>query len=85
MEEKAALLERLDALYTTDRGRERIQKNLRLSGENPFEFCRRLILRPDCRVTRRGKNWYCEGAGVRLTVNASACTVITAHPWDAGK
>ncbi|MCR4886487.1 MAG: DUF3781 domain-containing protein [Clostridiales bacterium] len=85
MEEKAVLLRHLDALHTTDRGRERIQKNLRLGGEDPLEFCRRLILRSDCRVTRRGKNWYCEGASVRLTVNASACTVITAHPLAAGK
>jgi len=42
-----------------------------------------MITDATCRISRKGKNWYCENKGVVITVNASSYTVITAHPYNA--
>ncbi|MBQ6478764.1 MAG: DUF3781 domain-containing protein [Erysipelotrichaceae bacterium] len=33
----------------------------------------------DCHIYRDGKNFYCEYEDIRITVNASSYTIITAH------
>ncbi len=78
--EKTKLLEQLDRLHTTALGAVRIRKNLGL-GEavDPVDWCRGQIAAPETAVTRRGKNWYAEGAGFVITVNAKSLTLITAH------
>ncbi|MCR5122439.1 MAG: DUF3781 domain-containing protein [Ruminococcus sp.] len=69
-----------DKLCTTEMGAERIRHNLTLSDEtDPVIFCRELIISENCRITRRGKNFYCETDGVCVTVNAGRLTIITAH------
>lgn len=67
-------------LRTTEMGMERIRRNLGLSRDtDPVGFCRGLIESAGCVIYRRGKNFYCEKDGVRVTVNAHSFTVITAH------
>ena len=69
-----------EKLRTTEMGAERIRRNLALSDEtDPVIFCRELVMSEKCRITRRGKNFYCETDGVRVTVNAASFTIITAH------
>ncbi len=69
----------IDRLHTTTLGAARIRRNLGIGGRDVVDFCRRQILRADCVIVRRGKNWYCETDAVQITVNASSFTIITAH------
>lgn len=75
------LLENIEKLHTTPMGVDRIRRNLGLGEE--FEdvvlWCRKKIESPDVRITRKGKNWYCETDGCIITVNAHSYTLITAH------
>ena len=73
------LLLNLDRLHTTPMGADRIKKNLRLETADVVEYCRDKILSPDCNIYKQGKNWYCQTDNVKITVNASSCTIITAH------
>lgn len=78
MDEKH-LLNHIRQLHTTQMGAERIKKNLHLDTDNAVEYCRSLILKDNCTITRQGKNWYCEADGIIITVNANSFTIITAH------
>ena len=69
-------------LHTTKAGEERIRKNLNLETPDVIAFCTRIITDKNCRIYGKGKNYYCEKYNVRLTVNASSFTVITAHTID---
>ncbi|MCK9170106.1 MAG: DUF3781 domain-containing protein [Treponema sp.] len=33
----------------------------------------------NCKITRKGKNWYAEINDCIITVNAYSCSIITAH------
>ncbi len=76
------LLSNLNKIHTTPMGSERIRKNLSLdeSITDVVDFCKKKISSPDCKITRQGKNWYCEIDGICITVNAYSYTIITAHP-----
>ena len=73
------LLSNLDKLHTTQMGGERIKKNLRLERADVVEYCRDKILASDCNIYKEGKNWYCQTDNIKITVNASSYTIITAH------
>ena len=67
-------------LHTTPMGARRIQRNLDLSpGADPVQWCRRLISSPGTVLTRRGKNIYASLGEIRITIHATALTIITAH------
>lgn len=72
------LLENINLLHTTQMGIERIQKNLQIT-DDVVEFCKKMILDKNCKIYRQGKNWYCEGNGIKITINAYSYTIITAH------
>lgn len=72
------LLLHIHQIHSTPLGVIRIQKNLDCSFD-VVDFCKELILKPDCKINRKGKNWYCEGDGIMITINASSYTIITAH------
>ena len=78
-EDGKQLLSNLDKLHTTPMGEERIKKNLRLEAEDIVGYCRDKILAPDCKIYKDGKNWYCQTDNIKITVNASSYTIITAH------
>ena len=79
MEKQQNLLDSIDRLHTTDLGKIRIRENLKLDLEDPMESCRQIIQRPDCTVSRKGKNWYCESENIRITIHARSFTIITAR------
>ena len=78
-EDGKILLTNLDKVSTTELGRERIKKNLKLTEEDPIAFCLQKIRDSRCEITRNGKNWYCQIDGITITVNAYSYTIITAH------
>ncbi len=67
-------------LHTTERGAERIRRNLRIETPDVVAWCRARILDRAARIERCGKNWYVVSGGCRITVNAGSYTIITAHP-----
>lgn len=75
------LLNNLNKLHTTPMGADRIRINLSLNETitDAVDFCRKKISSPDCKITRQGKNWYCEIDDICITVNAYSYTIITAH------
>ena len=79
MKKNESLIENIDRLHTTPMGVDRIKRNLKLDTENAVGYCKDLILHPQCRIDRQGKNWYCEIENIRITVNAYSYTIITAH------
>jgi GrpB-like predicted nucleotidyltransferase (UPF0157 family) len=76
------LTRNIDKIHTTERGAERIIRNLGLTSglksDEAVSFCKRIIGRAD-EITRSGKNWYVFAGGAVITVNARSYTVITAH------
>ena len=67
-------------MHTLPMGVERIRRNLELGDSTDVVgFCRRLILDTFAEFERKGKNWYVTSSNVRITVNASSNTIITAH------
>lgn len=79
MSDKQILLDNLDQIHTTPMGVDRIKRNLKLADTDVVAYCKTLISHPNCTIYKQGKNWYCEGNGVRLTVNSFSYTIITAH------
>ncbi|MGF7144489.1 RimJ/RimL family protein N-acetyltransferase [Anaerotaenia torta] len=73
------LLQNLDKLHTTKLGAERIKSNLRLNTEDVVKVCRDKIQEASAVINRRGKNWYVDIDGCKITVNAHSYTIITAH------
>lgn len=76
---KEELINKINKLHSTYFGLLRIRKNLKLNVDNVVEYCKSLILKPDAKIERRGKNWYISVDGVIITVNAFTFTIITAH------
>ena len=79
MNRKELLIGNIDRLHTTPMGVDRIKRNLKLDTDDAVGSCKDLILNPQCRIVRQGKNWYCEIENIRITVNAYSYTIITAH------
>lgn len=70
----------IDRIDTTPLGAERIARNLALpAGIDSVAYCIQKIQSPSCRITRNGKNFYCDVDGITITVNAHSFTIITAH------
>ncbi len=85
MVQKEVLLLNLDKIHTTDLGVDRIKKNLCLDTNDVVKYCIHKILNRDCIIYQEGKNWYCETDSIKITINASSYTIITAHKVNNGK
>ena len=68
----------INKLHTTELGIKRIRNNLSLKSEDVVEYCKEKILNKNCKITKKGKNWYCEIDHIIITINASSYTIITA-------
>lgn len=77
--EAKVLLERVDKIHTTERGIERIRKNLKIDTDDVVQYCVNKILDKRCVIYKQGKNWYCEIDNITITINSSSFTIITAH------
>ena len=76
--EKEELLLNIDKIHTTDMGKVRIAKNLKINGD-VLRYCKNKIVNEICNIYKKGKNWYCEIDKVRITINSYSYTIITAH------
>ena len=79
MEDKQILLYNISKVHTTERGIDRIKKNLKLNTNDVVEFCKNKILDKNCNIYKQGKNWYCEIDNIKITINSYSYTIITAH------
>ena len=79
MEDKQILLDNISKVHTTEMGIDRIKKNLKLNTNDVVEFCKNKILDKNCNIYKQGKNWYCEIHNIKITINSSSYTIITAH------
>ena len=79
MTDGVSLLENLDKLHTTELGAVRIRRNLAIDQTDVVRFCKDKIMDERCKISRKGKNWYCEVDNIIITVNAHNFTIITAH------
>lgn len=77
--EAKVLLEQVDKIHTTERGIERIRKNLKIDTDDVVQYCVNKILDKRCVIYQQGKNWYCEIDNIKITINSSSFTLITAH------
>lgn len=75
---RKVLLENIDKIHTTEMGVGRIQKNLKIS-EEPVNYCISKLKQENSTVTKEGKNYYVEVDDLRITINSSSFTIITAH------
>ena len=56
MNQNELLIENIDRLHTTSTGIDRIKRNLKLDTDDVVGYCKDLILNPQCRIARQGKN-----------------------------
>ena len=47
--------------------------------EDVVEFCKNKVLDKKSLIYRKGKNWYIENGAIKITINATSYTIITAH------
>ena len=73
------LINNIDKIHTTKLGIERIKRNLKLNTNNVIEYCKEKILDKNTKITKKGKNYYCETDNIIITVNSYSYTIITAH------
>ena len=78
MDNSEILRSNLNRLHTTPLGEERIRKNLNISCDDVVEYCRRIISDKSCKISKTGKNFYCETENAVITVNSFSYTIITA-------
>ena len=69
----------LDKVHTTKLGEERIQRNLDVKVDNIVNYCIDKIKNKNTVIYRVGKNYYCEVDNIKITINVSSYTIITAH------
>lgn len=79
MEAKANLFNSIDKLHTTEMGIERIKRNLKIEVDDVVEYCKNKVLDKNCRIYKKGKNFYCETDNEIITINSYSYTIITAH------
>lgn len=80
LDQEQELLANIYKIHTTERGRIRIQKNLKLSSSiDSLEYCKELLIDKNCLFCKRGKNWYALIHNIQITVHSHSYTIITAH------
>ena len=79
MEDRKILLDNIDKLHTTEMGIKRIKRNLKIDQTDVVEYCKNKVLKETCNIYKQGKNWYCEVDNLKITINSSSYTIITAH------
>ena len=82
MEDRKILLDNIDKLHTTEMGIKRIKRNLKINQTDVVEYCKNKVLKETCNIYKQGKNWYCETDHIKITVNSSSYTIITAQCID---
>ncbi|MDY0093265.1 MAG: DUF3781 domain-containing protein [Candidatus Vecturithrix sp.] len=73
------LLAHIEKIHTTEQGYIRIKNNLELDTDDIIAWCINAITSRNCRLLRKGKNWYADIDDIAITINAYSFTIITAH------
>ncbi|WP_304124163.1 DUF3781 domain-containing protein [Methanosphaera cuniculi] len=79
MNDKQVLLNNIHKLHTTKLGIDRIQKNLELDSDNIVDYIESLILNENCNIYTKKVRIYCEVNNIKICINSSSYTIITAH------
>lgn len=79
MDDSSILLSNLEKLHTTPMGIDRIKKHLSIDVVDVVSWSKEKISDVNCKIIRKGKNWYAEIDDCIFTVNAHSYTIITAH------
>lgn len=77
--DKEILLSNIDKIHTTKMGIDRIKKNLNIDSVDVVHYLCKKILSDNCKITKRGKNYYIEVDNIIITINSYSYTIITAH------
>lgn len=72
------LIDNIDKIHTTKMGEIRINNNLNISCDS-VDYCKKLLINKNCKILRKGKNYYCKIDNIIITINSSSYTIITAH------
>jgi len=72
------IMENINKIHTTELGKVRIKKNLKLETEDVVKWCKNKVKNAD-NIIKKGKNWYVYKEDVIITINANSYTIITAH------
>ncbi len=72
------LIKNIDLIHTTKLGKERIKKNLCITGDVVL-FTKKVILNEESIITKVGKNYYVELNNMTITINSYNYSIITAH------
>lgn len=85
MNDKQMLLNYIDEIHTTSMGIDRIKKNLNINVDDVVSYCKNKIQDKNCKIYKKGKNYYCEIDNIVITVNSYSYTIITAHMMNKHK
>lgn len=73
----------INKLHTTQRGFERIKRNLHLpfqmKDEAILSYCKAMLTNQNCQIQCKGKNLYCQFNSTLWVIHATCYTIITAH------
>lgn len=73
------LIKNIEKLHTTEKGIERIKKNLNIYPNDVVSYLKEKILYCNCKMYKTGKNWYVLVDNIKITINSYSFTIITAH------
>ncbi len=73
------MLRNISKIHTTELGVSRIKRNLKINTDEVVEYCKNKVLKKECNIYKKGKNWYCEVDHIKITINSYSYTIITAH------
>ena len=73
------LILNIDKVHTTSLGIKRIKNNINIDDEDIFLYLKNKIMSDSCNIYMKGKNYYCEVDGIRITINSYNYCIITAH------
>lgn len=79
IQNKEILLSNIDKIHTTEMGRNRIIKNLKINDCDVVLFCKEKVLDNASNIYKNGKNWYVINDNIIITINSYSYTIITAH------
>lgn len=74
------ILNNLEKIHTTPLGKNRLIKNLKIDKNiDIIEYIKNLFHSNNCKIYKKGKNFYAEINDLIITINSFSFTIITAH------
>ena len=73
------LLNNIDKIHTTELGIKRLRNNLEINNEDIINYLKKKINNDNSKISKKGKNYYCEIDNIIITINSYNYCIITAH------